>query len=65
MTYTYLRREHGKVIMLNVSVNTTPDNTVNVQWDTTGCKPSGYLIKWNEKEQQVVIDLMRTFFVIR
>ena len=41
--------------MLNVSVNTTPDNTVHVQWDTgNGAKPSGYLIKWNEKEQQVV-----------
>jgi len=38
-------------------VNTTPDNTVNVQWDTTGCKPSGYLIKWNEKEQQLASDV--------
>ena len=41
--------------MLNVSVNTGTDNTVLVQWDWDEItrKPSGYLIKWNEKEQQV------------
>ena len=50
----YIADELG---MLNVSINTNTDNVV-VKWEWQKSendqkKPSGYLIKWNEKEKQV------------
>lgn len=47
--------------MLNVSINTNTDNVV-VKWEWQKSendhkKPSGYLIKWNEKEKQVGPDI--------
>ena len=45
--------------MLNVSVSNSTDNiVVKWQWDNAdnSKRPSGYLIKWNEKEKQVLIE---------
>merc|ERR1712227_585776 len=55
---TFIRENEES--MLNVSVSTEPDNTVLVRWTWSEAgkrKPSGYLIKWNEKEQQLSQDI--------
>jgi len=55
-----LSNRENEESMLNVSVSTEPDNTVLVRWTWSEAgkrKPSGYLIKWNEKEQQLSQDI--------